>query len=681
MEGEAMKLVIAEKPSVAIALAAVLGANRKRDGYLEGGGYLVSWCFGHLVRMASPDEYDPAYAKWRRDVLPIIPNPFEYRVIAEKQRQYEILKSLMHREDVAEVINACDAGREGELIFRTAYSLAQCQKEVKRLWISSMEEQAIREGFAHLHPGEEFEGLYRSAQCRAEADWLVGINASRFFSLVYGAKLNIGRVVSPTLAMLVQRDGEISSFVPQKFYTVHLTGKLNVTSERMEKSEDALRVASDCMGRTATVTAVSRAERAEHPPKLYDLTALQRDANRLLGYTAQQTLDYLQALYEKKLCTYPRTDSRYLTDDMEELVPELVGIASQICGIGTPSSQNARQICNSRKVSDHHALLPTAEAAKADLTQIPSSEMELLKLLSLGLLKAVDGVHRYAETTVQVICEGTPFSVKGKTVLSLGWKEYDHCAEEPPLPECAVGDSFPVIGADAKEGETTPPKPFTEDTLLLSMEKAGDLPEESERKGLGTPATRAGILEKLVAEKLAFRKKEKKRTTLHSTPLGMALITILPEQLQSPQLTAQWEQELLEIQSGRQSPEMFRDGICAMLRELFAEYIPVPGGEILFREEKRVVGKCPRCGSNVTEGMKGFFCEKAGCGFALWKNNRFFEAKRKILTAAMVSELLKSGSVLLKDCYSPRTGRTYGARVMLEDNGQEVRFRMVFDNG
>ena len=458
------KLVIAEKPSVAQSIAAVLGAKQRRDGYLSGNGYLVSWCYGHLAELAGADVYDEKYAKWRYDDLPILPASWHFTLKADKAKQFELLRDLMRREDVTEVINACDAGREGELIFRTVYYMAGCTKTMKRLWISSMEDAAIKKGFAELRPGREYDGLHQSALCRARADWLVGINATRLFSVLYHRTLNVGRVLSPTLALIVQREAEIAAFRPEAFYTVSLgCGSLAAVSEKLRNKEAADALAAACAGQPVTVRTVQRTEKTENAPRLYDLTALQREANRSLGYTAQQTLDYLQALYEKKLCTYPRTDSRFLTDDLEPSVPELVTVAAAICETTAPEGMNAKQVCDSRKVSDHHAILPTASAGKADTSVLPLGERELLRLVAGQLLRAVSDAHRYAETTVTLECGGIEFTAKGRTVLDTGWKQY--LAQEKrdaTLPELSEGQVLDCTEAAVKEGKTTPPKHYTD---------------------------------------------------------------------------------------------------------------------------------------------------------------------------------------------------------------------------
>ena len=674
------KLVIAEKPSVAQSIAAVIGAKQKHNGYLTGGGYTVSWCLGHLAELSDASAYNADYAKWNRKDLPIIPENYRFTVAPDKRKQFDVLRELLRSPEISEVINACDAGREGELIFRTVYYLAGCTKPMKRLWISSMEDAAIREGFQNLRSGRDYDGLHQSALCRARADWLVGINATRFFSLLYGRTLNIGRVMSPTLALMVQREAEISAFVPEPFYTVQLDCGFTAATERMKDRSAADAILSNC-GKTATVISIERKEKTEKAPALYDLTTLQRDANRILGYTAQQVLDYLQALYEKKLCTYPRTDSRYLTDDMAPSVPDYVAAAAAICGLTVPEIILAQQICDSKKVSDHHAVIPTVSDGNADLAL---GEREILKLAARGLLRAVSDAHRYAETIVTLDCGGYSFAAKGRTVLSPGWRAYDpeKRDKDNALPELTEGQTITVSAAAVKEGQTTPPKHYTEDTLLSSMETAGakDMPDDAERKGIGTPATRAAVLEKLVSSGFVERKKSKKLTTLIPSALGTALITVLPEALQSPLLTAEWEHRLKEIERGELSPEDFMENITAMLRELIQTYRPIPGAAVLFPSEIEIVGKCPRCGRNVVEKKQGFFCEDRDCGFALWKNSKFFSAKRKQLTKTVAAALLKDGRVQLSGCYSERSGKTYDAIVVMNDDGQQVNFSLEFFN-
>ena len=680
-----MRLVIAEKPSVAQSIAAVLNAKKRHDGYLEGSGYLVSWCFGHLAELADAAAYNADYAKWTMKDLPIVPMNYRFTIREDKRKQFDILSGLLRREDVSEVVNACDAGREGELIFRTVYCLAGCSKPILRLWISSMEDDAIHAGFKQLKSGRDYDGLHQSALCRAKADWLVGINATRYFSLTYGRTLNIGRVMSPTLALLVQREADISAFVPEPFYTVQLDCGFIAATDRMKDRKTADGIANACKGKTAIVKSVERKEKAEKAPALYDLTALQRDANRILGYTAQQTLDYLQSLYEKKLCTYPRTDSRFLTEDMEDSISGLVSSAAAVCGVASPTTIHAKQVCNNKKVTDHHAIVPTVSAGKTDLMSLPLGEREVLKLAAKGLLRAISEAHRYAETVITVECAGHSFTAKGKTVLVPGWKSYEQEQMEAAstLPDVAEHQPISVSDAAVKTGKTTPPKHFTEDTLLSAMESAGkeDMPDDAERKGIGTPATRSGIIEKLVSSGFVERKKSKKVVNLLPTSTGTALITVLPEQLQSPQLTAEWEHRLKEIERGEIDPDSFMDGITVMLGELMQTYKPIPGAEVLFPSGREVVGKCPRCKADVTETPKGFFCENRACSFALWKNSKFFTAKKKTLTKTLAATLLKDGRAPLKGCYSEKTGKTYDAVILLQDDGQRVSYKMVFGNG
>ena len=679
-----MQLVIAEKPSVAQSLFRILGITTRKDGYLEGKKYIVSWCFGHLAGLADTSVYDERYAKWKREDLPILPCPFRFEISPEKRDQFSILKELMNREDVTEVVNACDAGREGELIFRSVYYLADCLKPMKRLWISSMEDEAIRDGFQNLRPGANFDGLYKSALCRAKADWLVGINATRYFSLLYGTKLNVGRVMSPTLSLLVQRESEISAFVPEDFFTVNLAfPDFTVSGKKFSDKMEAQQLAKKCQNQNAVVSDIRHSDKEEKAPTLYDLTTLQRDANRLLGYTAQQTLDYLQALYEKKLCTYPRTDSRYLTDDMLGSIPAIVLCAAGICGQDAPNEVLSQQVCNSKKVSDHHAIILTMAAGEQDLSSLPTAEQNILKLISRQVLMAVSGAYRYREAEITITC-GEPFKTTMKMLLDAGWKKYS----QKSIPQkwfsgLEVGQILTPSKVSVKDGKTQPPKPFTEDTLLSSMETAGakNMPEDAERKGLGTPATRAGILEKLVSTGMLERRKLQKQTILVPTALGNSLITVLPEQLQSPLLTAEWENRLSHVQQGKLDNHDFLDGIQEMLTDLVKNYRPVFGADILFPSAKNTVGKCPRCGRPVIERSKGYFCTGQDCKFVLWRDSRFFTLKQKALDRKTAQLLLEKGRAPLKGCVSSKTGKVYDAAVVLEDDGERAHFKLVFGNG
>ena len=687
------RLVITEKPSVAQAYAKVLGATSRQDSYLEGGGYLVSWCVGHLVELAPPNLYDEKYVKWSVADLPILPEKWQYLVSASTKRQFGVLKKLMHREDVESIVCATDAGREGELIFRLVYQQAGCKKPVSRLWLSSMEDAAIREGFARLKPSTEYDALYNAALCRERADWMVGINATRLFSCLYGHPLAVGRVMTPTLAMTVVREAAISAFVPEKFYTVALALAEGSTasSKRFSQKADAEALLSACRKEASTaVQKVERKEKAENPPLLYDLTTLQRDANRLLGFTAQQTLTYAQSLYEKKLITYPRTDSRFLTEDMAASLPDLVTESAKAFGVEDTIPVHAQQVIDGRKVTDHHALLPTASMAKADLSALPAGELSILRLISVRLFCAVGEPHRYAETTLTTTCAGEEFTAKGKVVLSEGWKSVERTVlgdilgkkKEPPiLPDVQEQSECGISGAELKEGNTSPPHHFAEDTLLHSMETASaeSMPEGVERQGIGTPATRAATIEKLVAKGFLERKGDKKTKALLPTDKGKALITVMPEEIQSADMTADWETKLLRIERGEMDPNEFMTEIKDMISSLVNTTEVVKGANMLMKN--KVAGICPNCGNSVVERERGWFCEKRECRFALWKDNAYFKRLGKHLDARMVDKLLRDGRVRLKDCKSPK-GKTYNATVLLaaESDGHS-KFSLEFENG
>lgn len=693
-----MKLVIAEKPSVAISLAAVLGAKEKKDGYLEGGGYLVSWCFGHLLELAQPDAYGEQYGKWRYEDLPILPESWKYAVPKDKKKQLDLLCRLMKDERVKNVVCATDAGREGELIFRLVYNHAKCKKPMERLWISSMEDEAIRKGFAHLRPGKDYDRLYDAALCRAGADWIVGINATRLFSVLYGATLNVGRVMSPTLALLVKREAEISSFESKPFYVPEIAcGGFTASGEKTDDKTAAEAVQKACDGQNARVKSVEKQTKAMQPPKLYDLTTLQREANRLYGYTAQQTLDYLQSLYEKKLATYPRTDNQYLTEDMRGTAGELI---TWLCGnmpfgkahTGAP---DLKRVTDNAKVTDHHAIIPTMQITKADLSALPAGERDILMLIASRLLCATAKIHEFEAVTAKLSCAGHDFTAKGKTVLQPGWKEIESIFksglkqkeekddEDAALPELSEGQTFENVAASVREGKTAPPKHYTEDTLLSAMETAGaeETPDDAERKGLGTPATRAATLEKLVQTGFVQRKKKQ----LIPTEKGVNLIAVLPEKIKSPLLTAQWESMLKQVERGEVSADSFMDGIADMSRELVkTNTAPDKRFLSLFPRkdtESEAVGTCPRCGSAVRERQKGFFCENKDCSFALWKDNRFFSSKKKTVTKSIAAALLKEGRVFVSGLYSEKTGKTYDAVVVLDDTGDKyVNFKLEFSD-
>ena len=687
------KLVVAEKPSVAMSYAKVLGANSRKDGYLEGNGYLVSWCIGHLVELAPPNVYDAKYVKWSIADLPILPQQWQYLVSASTKKQFGILQKLMHRPDVDSIVNSCDSGREGELIFRLVYQQAGCKKPFSRLWLSSMEENAIREGFAHLKPSTEYDALYNAAICRERADWMVGINASRLFSCLYNQPLAVGRVMTPVLAMTVVREAAIAAFVPEKFYTVdlELTSGCTASSRRIPEKSVAENLLEACRKEmVATIQRITRKEKSENPPQLYDLTALQRDANRLLGFTAQQTLDYAQSLYEKRLITYPRTDSRFLTEDMAASLPGLVTDVGKAFAMEKPLPIHVQQVINGSKVTDHHALLPTKSMANADLAALPAGERNVLRLIAARLLCAVGEPHRYAETTIITICAGEEFSAKGKVVLSEGWKTMERKMlgellgkqKEPAvLPDVQEQSQCSVAGAELKEGQTSPPKSYTEDTLLSAMQAAGadSMPEGVERQGIGTPATRAATIEKLVQKGFLERKGTKKTKVLLPTDKGKALITVMPEEIQSPEMTADWETKLLQIERSEMEPETFMTEIKEMISSLVTTTEAAKGANALMKN--KIIGICPNCGANVVEREKGWFCENRECRFVLWKDNAFFKRLGKRLDAHAADKLLRDGRVRLKDCKSAK-GKTYNATVLLscEADGRS-KFSLEFEGG
>ena len=689
-------LVVAEKPSVGAAYAKVLGATNRQDGYWEGNGYLVSWCIGHLVELAPPNAYGEQYVKWSIADLPILPQQWQYLVSTSTKKQFSILKDLMHRPEVDSIVCATDAGREGELIFRLVYQQAQCKKPFSRLWLSSMEDSAIREGFANLKPSTEYDALYQAALCRERADWMVGINASRLFSCLYGQPLAVGRVMTPVLAMTVVREAAIAAFVPQKFYTVELelTSGCTASSRRISEKDSAENLLAECRKEMiSTIQKVTRKEKSENPPLLYDLTTLQRDANRLLGYSAQQTLNYVQSLYEKKLTTYPRTDSCYITDDDEEMLAGLADELEEFIGIAADTADSAvprtRRTVNQDKVTDHHAILPTRSMLQANLDALPTGERNILKLIIARTLMAVSKPYRYLETMLTTECAGEEFTAKGKEILDEGWKAVerkvladilDRKQEFATLPameesECAI------LNAEMKEGQTTPPKHFTEDTLLHSMETASadSMPEGVERQGIGTPATRAATIEKLVQKGFLERKGEKKTKILLPTDKGKALITVMPEEIQSAEMTADWETKLLRIERGEMEPETFMTEIKEMISSLVTTTEAAKGANALMKN--KIIGVCPNCGKPVVEREKGWFCENRECRFVLWKDNAFLKRRGKRMDAQVADKLLRDGRVRLKDCRSAK-GKTYNATVLLgtEPDGRS-KFSLEFENG
>ena len=685
-----------EKPSVAISYAKILGVHGRQDGYLEGNGYLVSWCVGHLVELAPPSAYGEQYVKWNIADLPILPEKWQYLVSASTKKQFGILKKLMHRADVNTVVNSCDAGREGELIFRLVYEQAGCKKPVSRLWLSSMEDSAVRAGFANLKPSTEYDALYQAALCRDRADWMVGINCSRLFSCLYGRPLAVGRVMTPTLAMTVEREAAIAAFVPKKFYTValELTSGFVASSRRISEKAAAEKLLAGCREEmVSTIQKITRKEKAENPPPLYDLTTLQRDANRLLGYSAQQTLDYVQSLYEKQLTTYPRTDSCYIADEDEEMLEELAEELEDFLGFVSEDADDdvprTRRTVNRQKVTDHHAILPTRSMLQADLDALPKGERNILKLIIARTLMAVSKPFRYLETLLTTECAGEEFIAKGKEILEEGWKAVERKVladilnrkrEFTALPQVEESECG-ILNAELKEGQTSPPKHFTEDTLLHSMETASadSMPEGVERQGIGTPATRAATIEKLVQKGFLERKGDKKTKVLLPTDKGKALITVMPEEIQSADMTADWETKLLRVERGEMEPETFMTEINDMISSLVNTTEAVKGASALMKN--KVIGVCPNCGNSVVEREKGYFCENRECRFVLWKDNAFFKRLGKRMDAHVADRLLRDGRVRLKDCKSSK-GKTYNATVLLstEADGRS-KFSLEFEGG
>ena len=679
-----------------MSYAKVLGVHGRQDGYLEGSDYLISWCVGHLVELAPPSAYGEQYVKWSITDLPILPQKWQYLVSASTKKQFGILKKLMHRADVDTVVNSCDAGREGELIFRLVYEQAGCKKPVSRLWLSSIEDSAIREGFANLKPSTEYDALYQAALCRERADWMVGINCSRLFSCLYGRPLAVGRVMTPTLAMTVEREAAIAAFVPEKFYTValELTSGFVASSRRISEKPAAEKLLAECRKEmVSTIQKITRKEKAENPPPLYDLTTLQRDANRLLGYSAQQTLNYVQSLYEKKLTTYPRTDSCYIADEDEEMLEELAEEMEHFLGITPEDMDDAvprtRRTVNREKVTDHHAILPTRSMLQADLDALPKGEQNILKLIIARTLMAVSKPFRYLETLLTTECAGEEFTAKGKEILDEGWKAVERkvladilnrkkeFTALPPVEESECG----ILNAELKEGQTSPPKHYTEDTLLHSMETASadSMTEDAERQGIGTPATRAATIEKLVAKGFLERKGDKKTKVLLPTDKGKALITVMPEEIQSADMTADWETKLLRMERGEMEPETFMTEIKDMISSLVNTTEAMKGANALMKN--KVIGVCPNCGNSVVEREKGYFCENRECRFVLWKDNAFFKRLGKRMDAHVADKLLRDGRVRLKDCKSAK-GKTYNTTVLLstEADGRS-KFSLEFEGG
>ena len=688
-----MRLVIAEKPSVAMALASVIGARSRRDGFVEGNGYLVSWCVGHLVGLCDAADYDERYRKWNYDDLPIVPEKWKKKILEGTKKQFGILQTLMNRNDVTEVICGTDAGREGELIFRLAYEQAGCRKPVKRLWISSLEEKAIREGFQNLKDGSCYDDLYRSALCRAQADWLVGINASRLFSVLYNKNLKVGRVQTPTLAMIVERNQKVTNFKKEQYFEVHLFCRdLEAVSDRMNSLEEAEQLVKQCQGKRCQITRDEEQTKTVQPPKLYDLTTLQRDANRILGYTAQETLDTAQSLYEEKLITYPRTDSQYLSDDMEQTAEELAELLDgDLDFLELEDYEPAvDRTLNSSKVSDHHAIIPTSQIRLAGQKALKTKERNILYLIESRFLMATSRAYIYESHKCEVQCEGILFHMLSHRIRQEGFKAIERKMylffgkklpeEIHQMAEIRLLEDYGPCRVEVQEKWTQPPRQFTEDTLLQAMERAGneDLAEDTEKKGIGTPATRAGIIEKLISSGFVSRDKK----NLVPTNDGNVLITILPDEIKSPAMTAQWEMQLNQIARGEADAGGFLQGIIRMLKELISRYSGVSEKQkeqFSHGTKKESLGSCPRCGRPVYEGQKNFYCSDRKCQFALWKNDRFFESQGKKMDAGTVKKLLAKGKIHYKDLHSQKTGRTYEATVVMADFGEGyVKFNLEF---
>ena len=688
-----MILVVAEKPSVAQSIAKVLGATSRKDGYLEGNNYIVSWCVGHLVGLADASSYDERYAKWRYDDLPIVPEEWLFEVPKDKAQQFKVLRDLMKDKRVTELVCATDAGREGELIFRLVYNKAGCTKPFKRLWISSLEDAAIREGFNHLRNSRDYDKLYEAAISRSKADWIVGINGTRLFTTLYKKRLVVGRVQTPTLAMLVEREGKITTFHKEKYFNVHVQKDgLTADMEKIKTEDEAKAIAAACDKKQAVVSSLKRETKTINPPKLYDLTTLQREANRYYSFTAQQTLELVQSLYEKKLLTYPRTDSQFITDDMEGTARQVIGIICRKVSIfdGMKHDPDIERITNNAKVTDHHAIIPTVQLEKQDISELPEAEQKIIRLVAMRLLSSTGEKHIYDETSVTLSCEGYEFKTKGKTVTQEGWKAIEQRfkdalkskdKEEPEkvLPAVNENDILSPVSASVTEHYTTPPKQYTEDTLLSAMETAGNdaFDEDTEKKGLGTPATRAGIIEKLV--KSGFI--ERKGKSLVPTKDGNNLVCVLPEQITSPSMTAEWENTLMQIERGNADADKFLAGIVDMTASLVKAYPFLSDAEASrFESGKEIIGKCPRCGSPVYVGKGNFYCSSKECSFCMWEDNKFFASKKKKLTKKIATELLDKGWCRVKGLYTPKKPQLYDAIIRLDDTGGKyVSFKMEFD--
>lgn len=688
-------LVIAEKPSVAQSYAKNLSAYKREDGYLEGESCIVSWCLGHLAEYAQPEEYDPKYEKWQFDDLPILPEAWKLKVSKDKKKQFEVIKTLMNRSDVEYLVNGCDAGREGELIFQRVYVLAGCRKPVKRLWISSMEDAAIQKGFQTMKSEEEYKNLCMAAVCRAQADWLIGMNGTRAYTTRYFKRLVVGRVQTPTLAMLAERQERIEHFQKEAFYKVALTdGKLTVVSENIANEEAAELLAALCNGSTAVVTQMKKERKKSFPPKLYDLTSLQREANRYFGYTAKRTLDMLQELYEEKLVTYPRTDSQFVTEDMKDSVEELVEKMPVLLSFVDYGQlgHGIKRVINNAKVSDHHAILPTKEVVEKEIADLPADKKNLMMLICQQLVQATGEEYLYEQTDITVKCQEHDFKARGKIPVQMGFKEVEKafkqlCVKAEPVEEKEKETSIPAgyeegmrlfpVKAEKTTHYTSPPKPFNEDTLLAAMETAGnkEFDSETEKKGLGTPATRASIIEKLVSSGYAQRKGKQ---ILPSTE-GKELVKVMPEYLKSAVMTAEWENQLLMMEKGQITDTQFMGEITSLVRKILEVCREIPEEERRrFQTAREVIGKCPVCGCDVFEGKQNFYCSNRQCDFALWKENRFLGSMEKNLDKKMARELLDKACTHVKGLYSKKKDMKFDADLLLTLEDGKPRFHLEF---
>ena len=688
-------LVIAEKPSVAQSYAKNLSAYKREDGYLEGESCIVSWCLGHLAEYAQPEEYDPKYEKWQFDDLPILPEAWKLKVSKDKKKQFEVIKTLMNRSDVEYLVNGCDAGREGELIFQRVYVLAGCRKPVKRLWISSMEDAAIQKGFQTMKSEEEYKNFCMAAVCRAQADWLIGMNGTRAYTTRYFKRLVVGRVQTPTLAMLAERQERIEHFQKEAFYKVALTdGKLTVVSENIANKEAAELLAALCNGSTAVVTQMKKERKKSFPPKLYDLTSLQREANRYFGYTAKRTLDMLQELYEEKLVTYPRTDSQFVTEDMKDSVEELVEKMPVLLSFVDYGQlgHGIKRVINNAKVSDHHAILPTKEVVEKGIADLPADKKNLMMLICQQLVQATGEEYLYEQTDITVKCQEHDFKARGKIPVQMGFKEVEKafkqlCVKAEPVEEKEKETSIPAgyeegmrlfpVKAEKTTHYTSPPKPFNEDTLLAAMETAGnkEFDSETEKKGLGTPATRASIIEKLVSSGYAQRKGKQ---ILPSTE-GKELVKVMPEYLKSAVMTAEWENQLLMMEKGQITDTQFMGEITSLVRKILEVCREIPEEERRrFQTAREVIGKCPVCGCDVFEGKQNFYCSNRQCDFALWKENRFLGSMEKNLDKKMARELLDKACTHVKGLYSKKKDMKFDADLLLTLEDGKPRFHLEF---